>query len=911
MKENIKIGIPESIFSHLLIFLKNQHLLNNKNLQFFPLLHFNILENLFESNYLNLLISYPSYLYDYINKNEINLENINSIYLLDIFSLFQFSIFTHKHFFKFKFNNNITLKIALPKNTIYYKTIIKQFLNFFKITNVRIKWLEIISKDIEYYFENNILDVAIVFEKESYNLIKKNIANLVEIPINKKNVPGFVYFYNDFASNIDLETAYSVINEIKDALKKFANNINLKNLFLNEFKNEHKHFINIFLQNINNIFYKNNFSINKKYIYFDKRDIIKPFVLFENKPKNLPKQNKKGITLPIKNELIHHIINFKKIPLSLVPKEIHLFINTYNNLLFENDLLKKKLKDQINKNKVLQDDLENLKTTLYQNFIQLKDISDNLIVQKIRAEEANKAKSNFFASITHDLKTPLVGIISLTEMLLESEQDKEKRNKLKIIMDSSNTLLELINNILTVSKNETAKVTISKKIFTLDTLISEIEENIKAKLASKNVNLIIDIDPDIPEMLAGDPLKIKQIIFNLLGNSVKFTNNGYIKLSIKKGIQQLKKIELLITVEDTGIGIKQSKLDKIFLPFEQAEDNIAETYGGTGLGLAIVKKFVELMEGKISVTSKLNKGTTFSLNIFCEIVTDSEGDKVEHIVDATEKKQFVFIPSKILIAEDNEVNQYVIKEYLKDFKNIDFDIVENGEQALALFSKNKYDLVLTDIQMPIMDGIELCKNIRKIDQSIPVIAFTAYDEDSVKEFKLIGFTEISKKPYKKTNLFNLLSKYIGIKSIHNKQIQTPTLNSDIENKKSISSDINLNKAQTNKVLPNKEKEIILKLKEKMESLDNKQDKIKKLFIKSLIDYYTKLKENKEDVEPIRFILHNIKGTAQIGGLDILAEEASKLSRYIKENKITNKTLDIEKIDNFLKKFLDSLEVLLK
>ncbi|MEJ5273213.1 MAG: ATP-binding protein, partial [Spirochaetota bacterium] len=499
-----------------------------------------------------------------------------------------------------------------------------------------------------------------------------------------------------------------------------------------------------------------------------------------------------------------------------------------------------------NKNFILSEDLENRQQTLSDLFMQFKATSENLMIKNIQVEESIKEKDRLIAIISHDLKTPLSGILSMTQQLLEDEKDESKRRKLSIMLESGNTLFLLINNLLENAKDVSTSKRLDEKIFDFNKLVYSVVSNIKEKIKEKGIELKLDYDDSIPKILIGDLLKLNQILYNLLGNSAKFTNKGYIELKLKLLEKDISSCMLMIQVSDTGIGISEDKLEHIFDPFVQEDETIKEKYGGTGLGLSIVKDYVELMGGKIDVKSEKNKGTSFTI-----ILTFSLPKEKENAKDITKiQKYLVFNDAKILILEDNLINQEVIKGYLSDYKSLNLVFKQNGKEGLEEIEKDKYDLILSDIMMPEMDGKEFCINFRKIDKVTPLIALTAFNsKEDIDELKRIGFNSFISKPYTREELVSGISNYISVKEI----------------------------------IPEEKK--LYELAEKAKNSE-KIDRFKKLFLEDLKNRYDELKagiENK-DKEKIRFFSHNLKGIAPTLGFPQFAELAEKASLLYKEDR---------------------------
>ena len=379
------------------------------------------------------------------------------------------------------------------------------------------------------------------------------------------------------------------------------------------------------------------------------------------------------------------------------------------------------------------------------------------------AVKANQAKTDFLSSMSHEIRTPLNAICGFSNSLLENDgvSDDAKGDVKNIIM-ASDTLLELVNGILDISKIEANKLEIIDSVYSFKKMYEELILLTKARIGEKPIEFKHSYDESIPEFLYGDGIRVKQVIINLLTNSAKYTKDGYIDFRINS-IQKNNIIRLIISVEDSGIGIKKESIDKLFTKFERLGVEKQTTTEGTGLGLAITKKLVEMMGGKIVVQSIYGKGSIFTISLDQRMLTNEEltkvmkeketEEKTDEIIDATGKS--------ILVVDDNMLNLKVAERLLKAYK-CNITLVSSGSECLDKVSNNKYDLILLDDMMPRMSGTETLQKLKEIETfNTPVVALTANAITGMKEEYINrGFNDYLSKPIIKEDLNRVMKKYL-------------------------------------------------------------------------------------------------------------------------------------------------------
>jgi len=420
------------------------------------------------------------------------------------------------------------------------------------------------------------------------------------------------------------------------------------------------------------------------------------------------------------------------------------------------------LQDYNNENKFSRDDLNVLDFIANQIAvaIQRRIMLDNLITARQKAEEAAQSKQLFMSTMSHEIRTPLNEVIGITNLLLQGNPREDQMDFIKTLRFSGNHLLTLVNDVLDYNKMESGKIVFEQTQFNFNDFLEEIMRSYSFRSKAKNLDFKINKEGDLPEEVIGDQIRLNQILSNLLSNALKFTNQGGITVTIREIETKEGKSQMEFSVRDTGIGIPKEKHSVIFESFTQASSDTTRRFGGTGLGLAICKKLVELQGGTIKVISEPGSGSTFIFTLLLEVsdknMKPSEGEAAESYIGLEGKR--------ILIAEDNKINFFVANKFLTGWGVI-VSHAENGQLALEEIEKEDFDLVLMDLHMPIMDGIEATRIIRESTnpriRNIPIVALTAaIMSESHDKIDKLNINDYVLKPFKPHDLFERIRKHV-------------------------------------------------------------------------------------------------------------------------------------------------------
>ncbi|MCB0493978.1 MAG: response regulator [Cyclobacteriaceae bacterium] len=489
---------------------------------------------------------------------------------------------------------------------------------------------------------------------------------------------------------------------------------------------------------------------------------------------------------------------------------------------------------------------------------------------------AQKAKEQFLANVSHEIRTPINGIAGMATLLSQNPTVKEQATYLNAIKSAADNLKVIINDILDLASIESGKLNFEKIGFNLDDLLHSVVDSFSVQSVQKGIDLNYILDEKISKVLIGDPFRLNQILINLISNALKFTHEGQIDINCQLEKKGSKVQHIKIDVTDTGIGIPADKLNKIFESFSQADASVTRKYGGTGLGLTIVKQLVELQKGSISVSSVENKGTTFSIIIPYTIGSITEIEEKASVFNRKQNELTSLKDLRILLAEDNDINRLYATSMLKMWE-CTADTAENGYVALEKVRNNDYDIILMDIQMPVMDGFEATRAIKKSGSpknEIPIIALTANSSSKdIERCLASGMDDCLGKPFTPENLFAVLVKYGQFKA-------------------------------TQPEIKSKKERIDLSYLKKMSNND-------KTFVDEIINSFVlntpkTLKEIKSYIDSENWLkmeeqVHKIKPTLTMIGMPMARENAVEIEM------LTRSQADIKTLKRLAKEFCDSLD----
>ena len=504
-------------------------------------------------------------------------------------------------------------------------------------------------------------------------------------------------------------------------------------------------------------------------------------------------------------------------------------------------------------------ELEALSETLEQKIGQR---TQALKIARDEAQAANNAKGAFLTNVSHEIRTPLTAIIGFAENIANNITPPEQQKKaLRSIVNNGKHLLALINDVLDVSHIESQRLNLEPVAFSLDDLFEEVRSNVSRAAHEKGLKFILEFAEDTPRRIINDPTRLRQIMFNLGGNAVKFTEEGEIAVRIN---YETERNLLHVNVSDTGIGIEQTKLARLFQPFSQADHSISRRHGGTGMGLYISSKLALQMGGSLNASSRPGHGSVFELKIDCgdwQSIPDS-GDHDHNYAGSAIKAPA--LRGKILVAEDVPANQDLISEILHA-TGAKYCIVNNGRKAVSEALSNDYDLILMDIQMPTMDGKQAVKMLRSLSYDKPIVALTAnVMAEEIREYQELGFTDQLSKPIQLNNFLAMLGTHLE------------------------------------SVGDTREEEII----SDPDFLDI-QEQVKQIFLEHLPRQISQLRQAIENRDPDNCftVVHTLKGSAGSVGFQQITDIAAELQIAVKSS-------PLPELENRLLDFCDDLQALL-
>lgn len=513
----------------------------------------------------------------------------------------------------------------------------------------------------------------------------------------------------------------------------------------------------------------------------------------------------------------------------------------------------------------------------------------------LQSNKLSKDKEDFFAYTSHEIRTPLNAVVGLSHLMSETKLNTKQKDYLNIIKSSANNILFLVNDILDLSKFEKGAIKLEQLPFSLINISNDITKSVAFKIKDKPVEIISKLSVGIPAILIGDPMRINQILLNLVDNAIKFTEKGSVTISIEPAANYAETKKLNFAISDTGIGIKKEKLETIFDSYEQASSNTSRQYGGTGLGLAITKELVRLMGGEINVSSNPDKGSVFSFSL---CLSESE---FQEEATLSWNESYDFNGLSMLLVDDNELNRVVLNELIQNMKQeIKLSFAEDGLVAVEMVKENDYDLILMDLQMPNMNGFEATEFIRtrlpNKKNGVPIIAMTAHVLDGVaKKCIEIGMNDCLSKPVKTEMLFKKIASILNIpKKINAVSPKESSFKNTSKAEKSVT-----NLDLIKKISKNNPIKII---------------KYLSIYLENVPADLKKLNQSlkKENYNEVASIAHKIKGNVSYLGVESVVNDLVALEKLNGDVENTNEiTIIANRVNDIITQSIDELKIHLK